>query len=530
MRFDSRRSQVVARNGMVAASQPLAAMAGLRMMMNGGNAVDAAVATAAVLNVVEPGATGVGGDVFALIWPAAEKKVQALNASGRSPAAASLEELRHKGLTSVAPESAYAVTVPGAVSGWQAILNAYGSMPLSEVLKPAIDYAANGFPVSEVVSGQWIRAGERLRANPSGAELLPNGRAPKAGEVVRLPELANTLQSIAEGGAEAFYRGPLAQRISGYVQRKGGWLTADDMAAHAATWQEPIFTDYRSVRCWQCPPNSQGPNVLMALNLAEGFDLEGMGFQSADTYHHLIECIRLTFADGFYHVTDPQKMHVSVDDLLSKSYADRRRALIRADAAMESVSTGLEMARGDTVYLSCVDGRGNACSLINSVYSGFGTGLVPPGTGIALHSRGASFSLDPDHPNALEPNRRPFHTLIPGMVTRGDELWLSYGVMGTIQQAQGHFQVLVNMVDFGMGPQAALNAPRFSVRPGDEIGIEDLVSEEVVRDLTARGHRILYREPHGIFFGGGQVIERDPETGVLTGGSEPRLDGCAVGW
>ena len=520
----------MARNGMVATSQPLAAVAGLRVLMDGGNAVDAAVATAAVLNVVEPGSTGVGGDVFALVWSSEEKRVSALNSSGRASRHASLAELRDQGLASIPNESAYAVTVPGAVGGWEAILQCHGTMKLSELLKPAIDYAVGGYPVSEVISSQWAVGANRLRLHPSGDELLVDGRAPEAGEVVCLPELARTLKTIAEGGADAFYNGTLARRIAEYVQQRGGWLSIEDMADHQPTWEEPIHTSYRGLDCWQCPPNSQGIHVLMALNLAEGIDLQAMGFQSTDTYHHLIECMRLAFADGWYHVTDPSKMRVSSQDLLSKRYADQRRSLISERQAIASPVTGLPSPGSDTVYLTCVDSQGNACSFINSVFTGFGTGLVVPGTGIALQSRGTSFSLDSRHPNALEPNKRPFHTLIPGMVTRDGELWLSYGVMGAVQQAQGHFQVLVNMIDFGLDPQAALDAPRFSVRPDEVIAIEDTAPDTVASDLIEKGHNAMVCPPGTALFGGGQIIERDPKTGVLRGGSEPRSDGCAVGW
>ena len=530
MEFRSRRSAVVARNGMVATSQPLAAMAGLRIMMEGGNAVDAAVATAAALNVVEPQSTGIGGDVFALVRMAADEKVRALNSSGLSPAAASLEELRQKGLTAIPDQSPWAVTVPGAVGGWEAALAACGTMPLSEVLKPAIRYATEGYPVSEVIASAWAANAHKLRAQPSGAELLVEGRPPAAGEIVRLPELGRSLAAVAEGGAAAFYDGDIAKSIAGYVQSLGGWLSMEDMAQHRAAWVEPIYTDYRGVCCWQCPPNSQGVNVLMALNLAEGFDISSMGFQSADAYHHLIECMRLSLTDGLYHITDQEKMRVPVDELTSKSYAERRRGLIRPDAAMESVDVGAVPTHADTVYLSCIDGQGNACSFINSLFMGFGTGLVAPGTGIALQNRGAFFSLDPDHPNALAPSKRTYHTLIPGMATKDDELWLSYGVMGGTQQAQGHFQVLANMIDFGLGPQAALDAPRFRINIGQGVALEDIVPDEISRDLAARGHDLMVGPPHGVSFGGGQIIEVDPRTGVLTGGSEPRLDGCAVGW
>ena len=530
MQFNSRRSTVVAQNGMVAASQPLAATAGLRVLMEGGNAIDAAVATAAVLNVVEPGSTGVGGDVFALVWMADEKRVHALNASGRAPSAASLQELKAQGLADVPDTSPYAITVPGAVSGWQTILERHGTMPLSELLKPAIGYAHNGYPVSEVVSSQWAAGEHRLKARPSGQELLPGGRAPVRGDIVRLPELAHTLETIADGGAEAFYEGPLAQRIARFVQEQGGWLSAEDMASHTPTWEDPIRTDYRGVACWQCPPNSQGINVLLALNILEGFDVAGMGFQSADAYHHLIECVRLAFADGLYHITDPSEMRVAIEKLVSKTYAAQRQSLVNRGRALSTVPIATPTNDADTVYIACVDSQGNACSFINSVFRGFGTGLVVPQTGIALQNRGSSFSLDAGHPNALAPGKRPFHTLIPGMATRDGELWLCYGVMGGMQQAQGHTQVLVNMIDFGLSPQEALDAPRFSVRPGEGIAIEDLVPTAVARDLESRGHDVFVRPPHFLLFGGGQIIERDSATGALKGGSEPRQDGCAVGW
>ena len=531
MHFDSRRSTVMALNGMVATSQPLAANAGLQSMVDGGNAIDAAVTAAAVLNVVEPHSTGMGGDLFALVWEARSKQVHSLNASGRSPSTASAEELRRKGLSAVPDDSAYAVTVPGTVSGWHELVTRFGRRTLSDALVPAIRYATEGYPVSEVISMQWIGAEERLRKAVSGSELLLNGRAPQPGDAMKLPELAHSLRTIAEGGPGAFYVGELGQQIASFVQKQGGWLSRHDLENHQAKWETPISTDYRGYRVWQCPPNNQGVNVLLGLNLAEDFDLQGMGYQSADTYHHLIECTRLALADGMYHVTDSGHMKVSADDLISKAYADERRKLINSSKAMAIAPLGSPPPKSDTVYVTAVDGEGNACSLINSVYSDFGTGLVVPGTGIALQSRGASFSLDPDHPNCLEPNKRPFHTLIPGMVTKDGELWLSYGVMGTVQQAQGQIQALVNMIDFELDPQKALNAPRFSYRPVEGVvGLEPMVPEQTVTALSQRGHRVEVHESHPLFFGGGQVIQRNPETGVLFGGSEPRNDGCAIGW
>ena len=531
MFFDSRRSVVQARRGMVATSQPLAAMAGLRTLMEGGNAVDAAVTTAAALNVVEPLSTGVGGDLFALIWLSREKQVRALNGSGRAPGAASIGELRSKGLSEIPGNSPCSVTVPGTVHGWDTLLRSYGSMSLAHVLQPAIGYAEEGYPVSDTISRLWRLGIPGLSQYPSGAELLIDGRAPRHGELVRLPELARTLRAIAEGGPEAFYGGDLAHKLCRFVQERGGWLSAEDLATHTSTWDGPISTDYRGVTIWECPPNGQGLAALLALNIAEGFDLPGMGFQAPDTYHHLIEAMRLSFADALRYIADPRRAPVPISELLSKSYARGRRSVVIEDRALDRVHPGDLVPAGDTVYVSCVDGQGNACSLINSLYGAFGTGLVVPGTGIALQNRGALFSLDPEHPNALEPGKRPYHTIIPALATRDGELWLCFGVMGGFQQPQGHLQVVVNMVDFGLDPQAALNALRFSVQFDSGVALEEGLPKSTLRDLLGRGHNAFMVEGYDRHtFGGGQVIERDGNGGVLRGGSEPRRDGCAVGW
>ncbi len=530
MNFNSRRSNVRARNGMVATTQPLAATAGLRVLMEGGNAVDAAVATAAALNVVEPHSTGVGGDLFALIWMSDEKRVRALNASGRSPQSASLDELVGKGFAAIPDTSAYAVTVPGAVSGWEELLTRYGRTDLPNALAPAIRYAEEGYPVSEVISEHWNFGAPRLSSGPAGEELLLDGFPPAPGQIMKIPTLAVTLREIADGGSEAFYTGPIAEKMARFVQDMGGWLSESDLASHELEWVEPISASYRGYDCWQCPPPSQGVNALMALNIAEGFDLRAMGFQSPDTFHHLIESMRLAFADSLHHVTDPDMMTTQPGALISKDYAAQRREMIAPDRAMRFAPHGYPPAHHNTVYVSAVDGDGNACSLINSVFMSFGSGLVVPGTGIALHNRGASFSLDPNHANRLEPGKRPYHTLIPGLVTRDGELWASYGVMGAMQQAQGHLQTLVNMMDFDLEPQQALDAPRFSVRIGEGIAIEDIAGAEVARDLASRGHPIMVTPTHSILFGSGQIIRRDSDTGVLTGGSEPRADGFAAGW
>lgn len=534
--FQSRRSAVTARRGAVATTQPIAAQCGLKVLMDGGHAVDAAVATAAALAVVEPFNTGPGGDLFALVWDSGTREVSALNASGRAGAAASIDAVRAAGFETIPAAgdgAGLAVSVPGTVAGWADLLSRFGRMGLAEVLAPAIDLALEGHVVPEVVAHNWRGAQDKLAALPSGHEFLLDGRAPRSGELMPLPALGRSLQVIAEGGPPAFYEGDIATRIADYVQAHGGCLTPADLAAHRSDWDVPICSDYRDVRVWECPPNGQGIAALMALNVAEGFDLAGMGAQSPACYHHLVEAMRLAFADALQYVADPRCAHVPIEALLSKIYASKRRASIRADSIMPSVSFGTPGPGSDTVYLSVVDGDGNACSLINSLFEEFGTGLVVPGTGIALQNRGALFSLDPEHPNALAPGKRPYQTIIPALATRDDELWLSFGVMGGFQQPQGHLQVIANMVDFGMDPQRALDALRFSVDvTGDgEVRLEAGVDPQVASALGALGHRVRVVDGYErTVFGGGQVIARDPESGALIAGSEPRSDGAAVGW
>ena len=534
MFFDSRRSPVLSKNGMVATSQPLAAQAGLQTLMQGGNAVDAAVAAAAALNVVEPESTGVGGDMFALIWQDSEKQVRALNGSGRAPGAASIGQLRAAGYGQMPGEGVFSVSIPGTVHGWETILEAHGTMPLAEVLKPAIRYAEEGFPVTDYIAWQWGGQQERLAALPSGQEMLLNGRPPRQGEVMRLPTLAKTLRAVSEGGSQAFYHGKIAEKIANFVQEQGGWITTEDLAAHTSDWDEPISTDYRGVTCWECPPNGQGIAALEALNIVEGFDIRAMRPQTVNTYHHLIEAMRLSFADAYRYVADPRKADVPIAELTDKAYAAGRRDLIDPERAMPVVPfgdlTGIGGGGGDTVYISVVDGQGNACSFINSIYINFGSGLVVPDTGIVLQNRAALFSLEPEHPNALAPGKRPYHTIIPAMATVDGELYLCYGVMGGFMQPQGHLQVICNMVDFGMEPQQALNALRFQVI-GDTTLIEEGLSPDVIGGLQGLGHRLNLISGHArVGMGGGQVIRRNPETGVLWAGSEPRKDGCAIGY
>ena len=530
MYFDSRRSTVMATNGMVATSQPLAAMAGLQVLMDGGNATDAAITAAAALNVVEPNSTGVGGDLFALVWSEKEKSVRAINGSGRAAGASNIEELTSQGYRAMPGVGPYSVCVPGTVHGWETLRAECGTMPLSRLLQPAIRYAEDGFPVSEVIAYQWENFLPKLRTYPSGQEMLVDGNAPKKGDRVRLPTLATTLRAIAEGGCEAFYHGPIAEKMASFVQEHGGWLTTEDLAAHTSDWDEPITADYRGVTCWECPPNGQGIAALEALNIAEGFDIGAMGAQSADAYHHLIEAMRLAFADAYRYVADPRMVDVPAEQLVSKEFAAQRRELMDPRRAMVTVPYGQPISGGNTVYVSAVDGDGNACSLINSIFSDFGSGMVAPGTGIVLHNRAGLFSLDASHPNALAPGKRPYHTIIPGLATKDGELLYCYGMMGAFMQPQGHLQLISNMVDHGMDPQQAINALRFMVG-NDQALLEEGVSPDTARELQQRGHKLgLMAGRSRVSIGGAQVIARDHNTGVLQGGTEPRKDGAVVGW
>ena len=406
-------------------------------------------------------------------------------------------------------------------------------MSFKETLKTAIRYAEQGFGVSEVIANGWESNEAKLKQRPSGAEMLRDGRAPRYGEVMTLRTLGHTLCRIADGGPKAFYQGEIGRKIADFVQSEGGWLTTEDLGSHHSDFDEAIHVDYRGTTVWECPPNGQGIAALMALNIAEGFDVTGMGPQSADRYHHLIESMKLAYADALQYVADPRVAEVPIKGMLSKTYADQRRAAISPEEALTDVTYGRPAPNADTVYLTAVDGEGNACSFINSLYQGFGTGMVVPGTGIVLQNRGALFSLDSAHPNFLQGRKRPYQTIIPAMATRGSEIWLSFGVMGGFQQPQGHLQIVSNMVDFGMDAQQALDALRFSIDVAESghVRVEEDLDPATVKELERRGHQVDVLSGYNrIQFGGGQVISRDPETGVLTAGSEPRKDGAAVGW
>jgi gamma-glutamyltranspeptidase/glutathione hydrolase len=536
--FDSYRSPVLATRGMIATSQPLATQAGLSILMEGGNAADAAVAAAAALNVTEPTSTGIGGDMFALYYEAKTQNVTALNGSGRAPAALTIELIRKQGLENqraeiADPFHAHTVTVPGACAGWCDLVARHGSMPLGKTLAPAIRLAEAGFPVAPLTSYFWNRGAQR-QLKGRGEVLTIGGRGPQAGEIFRNPGLGRTFRAVVEGGKEAFYTGEIGQKIVAAVQKFGGVMTESDLAAHVSTWDEPISTMYRDHRVWECPPNGQGLAALIALNILEGFDLAALDPLSPERLHFLIESLRLAFADTRWYAADPVFNPAPLSGLLSKSYAAERRKIIATDRALVDTQRGSPVAGSDTVYFCVVDGEGNACSFINSNYMGFGTGIVPTGTGFTLQNRGHNFSLNPEHPNALKPNKRPYHTIIPGLITRADgSLYGPFGVMGGFMQPQGHIQVAIGMIDDGLDPQATLNRPRICLEPGAPNGgvaAEEGLPVETAERLKGWGHRVeTVRGYARAMFGRGQIVRRDPN-GVLWGGSDPRADGCAMGF
>ncbi len=538
--FASRRSPIYGRAGMVASSQPLATAAGIEILRQGGNAADAAVAVAAALNVTEPTSTGIGGDMFALFFEGQTQQVSALNGSGRAPAALTLERLKQEGLTEIPPYHPYTVTVPGACAGWCDLVERHGNLSMEEILAPAIRLAEEGFPVTPITSYFWQRGVERqLRLATNGYELTLDGRAPIPGEIFKNPGLARTFKQVAEGGKRAFYEGDIARAITTVVQQSGGCLALADLATHVSSWEEPLSVSYRTYRVFECPPNGQGLTALIALNLLEGFDLASLAPLEEDRLHLEIEALRLAFADARWYVSDPGFVKpsdgdLSISELISKAYAVERRKLIDPRHATLNQPRGVPAAATDTVYLSVMDASGNACSLINSNYMGFGTGIVPRGCGFSLQNRGYSFNMDPDHPNVLAPRKRPYHTIIPALATRSGDgsLFASFGVMGGFMQPQGHVQVFTDLVDSGLDPQTALDLPRFCIEDGNpngSVAVEEGVDKATVRGLSRRGHSIrMISGWERALFGRGQILVRDPRTGVLTGGSDPRADGCAM--
>ncbi len=530
--FRSRRSMVTARRGMVATSNPLASQAGLAILRAGGNAADAAIAAAAVLNVTEPGSTGIGGDCFALFYDAKTKKVSALNGSGRAPKALNLEDLCAQGHKIVPERSPHAVTVPGAVAGWHDLLARHGTMTLKDVLVDAIHYARDGYPLHPVFGAGWEATEFFLQQRPNTEDYLPNGRAPKVGQIVKLPGLAKTLQDIADGGPDAFYTGLVADAIVSTLQSEGGLMTHEDLRQHKSSWGEPISTDYRGIEVFEHPPNGQGLAALQALNIAAGWELGDMAWDSPERLHLMVEAMRLAFADARQYIADMDINPTPVEALLNNDYAAQRRSLVSPDRAMLPPDYGRPIGGTDTVYLTVVDGQGNACSFINSLYMGWGSGIVAKGTGVFLQNRGACFSLVQGHPNALAGGKRPYHTIIPGMALKDGELWCSFGVMGGFMQPQGHFQVISGMIDDDLNPQEALNRPRFCLEEGtgdSVLALEEGILVATMARLAELGHHVKPVSGKGrAVFGDGQIIRRDVETGMLMGGSDPRKDGLVA--
>jgi len=523
------RSVVRAPHGMVASSQPLASAVGLDVLKSGGNAVDAAIAMAAMLNVTEPMMTGIGGDMFAMVYWAKTRELKGLNASGRAPGAMTIDYFKQKNLTRMPQDGMDTITVPGAFDGWVTLHEKYGRKKFADLLSPAIDYAENGFPVMEKTADDWAAEVDKLKRNSSATDnYLVNGRPPVAGEIFRQPNLAQTLRTLASGGRDAFYKGPVGRAIADYCKQNGCLITMDDLATQKAEWVQPISTNYRGYTVFEMPPNGQGITALIALNILEGLDLASM---SPDRYYHaLIEATKLAFADRNTYIADPAFAKVPVNELLSKDYAAKRRALIDPDKALDNPPAGVNLG-SDTTYFTVVDQDGNAVSFINSLFDLFGSGVVAGDTGIVLQNRGNGFSLDPTHLNRLEPGKRPFHTLIPAMVFRDDKLFLSFGVMGGAIQAQGHIQVLSSLIDRKLGLQEAIDAPRYRFTEGKSVLLEDELGSSVIDSLIRKG--LVRGKPPGSMrssMGGGQAIMIDPQSGTLMGASDSRKDGLALGY
>ena len=536
------RSVVCATRGMVCAAQPLAAAAGVEMLRHGGSAVDAALATNACLALMEPNSCGLGGDLFALLWDPDARLLVGFNGSGRAPLALTIERVPPAQDGTVPLLSPYAWTVPGCVDGWSALHDRFGRLSLGEVLASAIEYARAGFPLSPVIASDWERATQVVGNQPGFAEVfMPEGRAPRAGERFRNPALADTLQRIADGGRDAFYDGPIADEIVRYSEAHGGFFTREDFRRHASTWDEPISSDYRGYSVWELPPNGQGLAALQMLNLLEGFDLASMGRDSADYWHLMVEAKKLAYADRARWYADPAFARVPVEALLSKDYARSRAGLIdlARTAQVDAPGDPAALSRRETTYLCAADERGMMVSWIQSNYTGFGSGYVVPSLGFGIQNRGALFALDARHANALAPGKRPFHTIIPAFITRTGEPLIAFGLMGGDMQAQGHAQIVANVIDFGMNLQEAGDAPRFNhggsseptgtvMREGGELHLEDGVPAALRDELIRRGHRVA---PALVgTFGGYQAVARDPVTGTLVGATERRKDGCAIGW
>ena len=531
------RSEVIASHGMAATSQPLATQVCLDILKMGGNAVDAAIAGNAMLGLVEPMSNGIGGDLFAIIWDAGTEKLYGLNASGRSPKSLSLEYFRKEGYASIPPYGPLPVSVPGCVDGWFEMHGRFGSLDMKEILAPAIRYAREGFPVSELIA-YYLEGSSWMRRFPGFEETyMPGGRAPSKGEIFKNPYLANTLEKIADGGRDAFYKGDIARTIERYMKDQGGFISYEDLAAHYSEWVEPVSTNYRGFDVWELPPNGQGIAALQMLNILEGFDIASMGFGSREYIHAFVEAKKLAYEDRSRYYADPDFNDIPVGQLISKEYAAGRRALINPERAAREYPAG-EMEQGNTIYMTVADSQGNMVSLIQSNFRGMGSGMTPYGLGFVLQDRGELFSLEEGHFNCFAPGKRPFHTIIPAFVTKDGKPYISFGVMGGSMQPQGHVQILVNLIDFGMNLQEAGDAPRIrhggSSQPtggkmsdGGIVYLESGIGYEVIRELVKMGHTVQF-DIGG--YGGYQAILFDEANGVYYGASESRKDGQAAGY
>jgi gamma-glutamyltranspeptidase/glutathione hydrolase len=536
------RSEVIAPNGMVATSHPLATQVGLDILKSGGNAIDAAIAANAALGLMEPTGNGIGGDLFAIVWDAKTQQLYGYNGSGRSPKGLSLKWFKDNGYDSIPPHGPLPVSVPGAVDGWFALHERFGRSNMSDILAPTIAYARNGHPVHELIAYYWNRSVPVLSRWPGfSAQFTVNGRAPHKGELWKNPNLANTLEAIAKGGRDAFYKGDIARTISEYMQANDGFLSYDDLASHQGEWVTPLSTNYRGYDVWELPPNGQGIAALQLLNILEGYDLKQHGFGSVEHLHWFIEAKKIAFEDRGRFYADPDFYQAPIDKLLSKEYAAERRQLINNDKALKEIPAESRILNeGDTIYLTTADSEGNMVSLIQSNYRGMGSGMAPPGLGFILQDRGEMFVLKEGHANTFEPGKRPFHTIIPAFITQDGQPLVSFGLMGGGMQPQGHAQIVINMIDFGMNLQEAGDAPRIhhngSTEPtaqntlmtdGGEVNLETGFDYEVIRALMRKGHKISFANGP---YGGYQAIRYNAEQGVYYGATESRKDGQAAGY
>ncbi len=532
------RSEVIAQHGMAATSHPLATMVALDILKKGGSAVDAAIAANACLGLMEPVSNGIGGDIFAIVWDAKTQKLYGLNGSGRSPKSLTLDYFLSNGYKEIPAYGPLPVSVPGCVDGWYQLHGKFGKLSMPEILQPTIDYARNGFPMAELIAYYLAGSASRYEKYPGFKEVfMPNGKTPAKGEIFKNPYLASTLEKIAKGGRDAFYKGDIAKTIDTYMKEQGGFLSYEDLAGHTSEWIDPVSTNYRGYDVWELPPNGQGIAVLQILNILEQYDLKSMGFGSKEYMHLFIEAKKLAFEDRAKYYSDMAFNTIPVDELISKEYAADRNKLFNPNRAGRSYPAG-KLGHGDTIYLTTADKDGNMVSLIQSNYLGIGSGMTPIGLGFVLQDRGNLFALDKNHMNVYEPGKRPFHTIIPAFVTKDGKPWLSFGVMGGAMQPQGHVQVLVNIIDFGMNLQEAGDAPRInhegsseptgtSMTDGGYVQLESGFETETVRELRKMGHDIRFTVGP---YGGYQAIMWDEKNKTFIGASESRKDGMAAGY